>query len=324
MLRSGKKLISTWTSGNLKCRLSTAMVNKVSKKIEIVSAALPLEFNRKVRRLEDFSRWKATECRSFLLYVGYFALKDILEESYYNHFMQLSVAISILISSEYADKISLAEKILICFVKNCKHLYGDSFYIHNVHNLIHLVSDVKRYGTLDSFSAFVFENYLGQLIKLVKKGNQPLQQIVNRVTEKQIFGQELPLNAYEILEFPRLKTELRKIGDNVYYKKCIFKEFTIKLDNENKNNTVLLKDNNVVSVTEIYENRNGSFFTGKPVSLKENVFIRPIHSKRMGKFLSVYEDTLITFNTSEVVGKVISFKYQEEFYFSTMFNTKRS
>ena len=55
--------------------------------------------------------------------------------------------------------------------------------VYNVHSLIHLVDDVRRFGCLDSFSAFKFESLLGQLKKLVRKPNQPLPQIVKRIKE---------------------------------------------------------------------------------------------------------------------------------------------
>ena len=35
--------------------------------------------------------------------------------------------------------------------------------MYNVHGLIHIAEDVKRFGPLDSYSAFPFENYLGHL-----------------------------------------------------------------------------------------------------------------------------------------------------------------
>ena len=38
---------------------------------------IPHEFNRKPRGLEDSDRWKATECRTFLCYVGIVVLKCI-------------------------------------------------------------------------------------------------------------------------------------------------------------------------------------------------------------------------------------------------------
>jgi len=47
----------------------------------------------------ELDRWKATELRSFLLYTGPVVLKSVLEHDIYNHFMCLSVAVSIMLTS---------------------------------------------------------------------------------------------------------------------------------------------------------------------------------------------------------------------------------
>ena len=43
--------------------------------------------------------------------------------------------------------------------------------LYNVHKLIHAADDVTIFGPLESFSAFVFENFLGVKKILRKKGN---------------------------------------------------------------------------------------------------------------------------------------------------------
>jgi hypothetical protein len=49
--------------------------------------------------------------------------------------------------------------------------------------LIHLCDDVLRFGPLQNFSAYPFENFLQYLKKLLRMRNQSLQQIVKRVVE---------------------------------------------------------------------------------------------------------------------------------------------
>lgn len=46
-----------------------------------------------------------------------------------------------------------------------------------------MCDDALRYGLLDSFSAFPFENFLNQLKRLVKSPTKPLEQIVKRLHE---------------------------------------------------------------------------------------------------------------------------------------------
>ena len=53
-----------------------------------------------------------------------------------------------------------------------------------MHNILHIVDDVKMYGRLDNVSCFPYENALGQLKRLVKKPQHPIAQIVRRLHEQ--------------------------------------------------------------------------------------------------------------------------------------------
>lgn len=66
-----------------------------------------------------------------------------------------------------------AEHLLQGFVTGAGALHGE-LYVHNVHSLVHLSQDTCSYGLLDSFSAFLYESYLGQL--------KMLQQILKRTS----------------------------------------------------------------------------------------------------------------------------------------------
>ncbi|KAJ8914057.1 hypothetical protein NQ315_017578 [Exocentrus adspersus] len=104
-----------------------------------------VEFNRKPRSVNEAKRWKATEFRQFLFYTGPVVLKTVL-----NTFAEL---------------------------------YGKEYISHNIHNLLHIIDDVRNFGPLDMFSAFPFENYMQSLKKLIRKSDKPLQQIIRRKAE---------------------------------------------------------------------------------------------------------------------------------------------
>lgn len=72
-----KMLLNTWLSGPLSTRLSSKQVNLISEHLINLSKYLSSDFNQKTRSLHDLPRWKATELRTFLLYVGPVVLKDI-------------------------------------------------------------------------------------------------------------------------------------------------------------------------------------------------------------------------------------------------------
>lgn len=52
----------------------------------------------------------------------------------------------------------------------------------NVHGLLHLANDSAKYGPLETFSAWLFESYLGKLKRKLRISH-PLSQICNRIAE---------------------------------------------------------------------------------------------------------------------------------------------
>jgi len=104
----------------------------------------------------------------------------------------LSVAIRILCTPHQTDElINYAEELLQYFVEQFKTIYGRVNMSYNVHGLVHLGNDVRNFGHLDSFSAFPFETYLGQLKKLIRSSKNPLQQIHRRLSEQNLVNLEL-------------------------------------------------------------------------------------------------------------------------------------
>lgn len=138
--------------------------------------------------MEEISYWKATEFRTFLIYLGPLVLKDVLDVAVYENFLAFHFSISVLISEKHLQKFSLSciKSIINIFITHSKSLYGLEFLIYNVHLVSHICDDVKLFGKLDNFSAFPFENYLGELKSLIKAPTNPLQQIHRRLMEKKL------------------------------------------------------------------------------------------------------------------------------------------
>ena len=74
-----------------------------------------------------------------------------------------------------------ARQLLVKFVEKGGSIYGDKFYVNNVHGLIHLADDNVRFGNLDNVSCFPFENYMSKLKRYVKRPGDELVQVVKRV-----------------------------------------------------------------------------------------------------------------------------------------------
>jgi len=184
-----KKLIFLWL-GNLKhaplsVRLQSKKVTIISNQLLSLKSFITCDFSRVPRSLSEVARWKATEFRLFLLYTGPVVLKSILTDECYSHFICLHVCFRILLDPyvKNYELINFCDRVLTYFVKRIGKLYGNQFISHNVHGLLHVVDDFKKYGPLDKCSCFPFENYLKNLKKMVRKSEKPLEQVVKRYTE---------------------------------------------------------------------------------------------------------------------------------------------
>lgn len=72
-----RKLLITWIGGNLNIRFRAQSVHSLSESLKFLREFVPYEINRKPRSISELSRWKATELRTFLLYLGPAILKKV-------------------------------------------------------------------------------------------------------------------------------------------------------------------------------------------------------------------------------------------------------
>ena len=100
--------------------------------------------------------------------------------------MLLHVAMRILLTPLICDEHNaLANDLLHKFVQQAPSLFGEEFMSYNVHCLIHLAMDAKRYGHLDRVSAFTFENMLKNIKNMLRKPGAKLVQVINRCFENE-------------------------------------------------------------------------------------------------------------------------------------------
>lgn len=137
--------------------------------------------NRNITSLDTYSTFKASQFRTFLLYL-FPVLQGILQKEYFNHLLLLSSAIYILSQEKISkEELKIADEKLKKFVFDYEVLYGKSNMTMNVHCLVHLVECVKNLGPLWSHSMFAFESFNGTLAKYGKSPNNIVNQVVERV-----------------------------------------------------------------------------------------------------------------------------------------------
>jgi hypothetical protein len=279
-----RKLVSLWLTGPLKTRLGRQSVRELDGRVRSLKDHIPIEMKRKPRSFSEFERWKAVEFRLLLLYTGSSVLNDILPIQLYNNFLLLSVAMTIFLDPSmchiYTD---YAHTLLILFVQHFGELYGMDKITYNIHGLVHLSEDVRKYGALDGVSAFPFENFLGKLKKFVRKPSSPLEQIVRRLSEIHSDHQEIQDCASVLCgKGSHFDGPLQK-GVNAVsqFREIKVKSFTIKLTDADR--YVQLQNGDIIAVQNVIvdsSNKYGLIF--KRCKGLECFFSYPLSSRDIG------------------------------------------
>lgn len=186
-----RRMARDWQDGMLHSKafpfpVRRATVNALQAAVSNVASKMPHDFQRQCRSIQECDSWKATEARQFLLYLGPVVLRDVLDTKMYEHFKLLSTAIRCLCCEEFlALNIDNATSWLERFVNDYTKYYGNKC-VYSVHAHCHIADDARMFGALDGISAFPFESYLGRLKGMVHKSHQVVQQIVRRLSEREL------------------------------------------------------------------------------------------------------------------------------------------
>jgi len=104
-----KKLLMLWKGDKIarvdlnNQKFNTRVIKQISERLLTLKKQIPCDFVRKPRSLDELARWKATELRLFLLYVGPIAIYSIVPNTIYQHFLSLNTAMTIYLSPNYKD-----------------------------------------------------------------------------------------------------------------------------------------------------------------------------------------------------------------------------
>lgn len=321
-----RTMILTWSTGNIPHKLSSKLCLRLSSLLVEYRSCVPIEINRKPRELKLLLRWKATEFRTFLLYLGPVVLKCVLTSKKYENFRTLHFAVTILLSPKMckdSEMRNYARLLLQRFVEDFILLYSKDFITHNFHGLIHLVDDSDYYSgitsnfTLETISAFQFENYLQKIKSMVRGYNKPAEQICNRL------GECFLLENY--FETPR-QSSLPKISHihcdgpllsdccGPQYKIHMFHHFQLRItkpDNccGSKNGDIIMVHNFAYS-----KSLKTEVVIGKKFVSQEDYYSVPCNSSSLGIYVVQHFSTLKMWPVSEICLKYIYFPYKNQSY----------
>lgn len=321
-----KKLLTMWLflkKGTR--RLPHHIVESVSEKLVQLKDYTPSEFARKPRALMEANRWKATELRQFLLYTGPIVLKDKLDYPLYLNFMTLSVSLSIMLSQNYHKTyLNYADALLKWFVNNFAVVYGKMYISHNVHALIHLKSDVEKFGPLDECSAFPFENYMFAIKQLLtRKPDKPLQQFARRYAE-QISTAGTEVNSSKAVLKENTYTVKNShingpvLDNNIFvlqYSYVTLPKFSLSVSSGN--NCCQLYDNSIVVVYNIVKDLNSLYIVGKKFTEVRDFYLEPCPSSKFGVYFvenpSGVVQSLQSWDVKHISMKCLLYPYKNGF-----------
>lgn len=288
-----KKCLLGWRDGklgNYRCKWSAKDTSDISQLL--VQIKLPREIHRAVRGLDCVGHWKGLEFRSFLYYIGIAVLKPFLPADVYEHFLTLFCAITICSSEAHAHLVDLAQTMLLHYLENYVKIYGEDFIASNVHNLNHLVDDVKRFGILSKFSAYPFESKLYQIKNMIRSGHKPLAQVAKRSSE---LNQLVTDDAAPNMQTPILKNAIVNSATDIetkMYARVDFENYSLSKDVANK--WFLTKSNQIVMFENVAQCGETLTISGFPLRKITDFFETPIKSSHLSIFHSTCEKNIIT------------------------------
>lgn len=278
-----RKFLYGWRTGSfgMRTKWSYRNENEISAYLLSCNKHKPFEIHRQIRGLSELARWKGTELRTFMLYTSLTVLKKFLPPKYFKHYLLFYCSVVILGNEHHCKNlIDVADDMIKHFLNLFKSFYGICHFTSNLHNLSHLVEEVRIYGVLSNFNAYSFENKLQAVKRLVRSGKLPLNQIAKRILEDK-FDEEYNYTEKKLLHDCPNVTLLKKVDFKcVEFDKfgaiyTVYRELKtndFRLVNTMENQWVLTRTQDIICINYFvsYPDKECFFYGGKIKS--KNIF----------------------------------------------------
>lgn len=320
-----KKCMLRWVYGekgfSSHQKWSKALTALASRLLLNCSRQMPShDFHRKPKNFDNLKRWKGVEFRQLLLYIGIVIFKRILDEKSYNHFKILFCAVQVCSCTAYKQFQTLADKMFKMYVTNYPALYGVHSVGSNVHNIIHIVDDLRHHdvGNLIELSTYKYENALRLLGLKLKHTNLPLEQMARRIME------DSTLN-YDDLISKNDDSKKKKpiVSHQTQRSKKEYEKIEIATDvvltSRNSSDCWFLTDTKeIVRMKYVFRDDSTHEYkiAGQVVEKKEAFFEIPIVSTNLNIFMSNENVTnkLSFYDLRSIYAKIICLPYDKDTY----------
>lgn len=312
-----KRSLLGWRDGSFGTYKTKWCVRDIEKITQfLLNCKMPREIHRSVRGVDCLPHWKGLEYRTFLLYTSIVALKPVLSLDIYEHFLAFFCAVTICSSKQHFKYLNLAEVLLDHYVEYYRDYYGEDYISSNVHNLLHVVDEVRRFGELSSFSTYPFESRLYEIKNLLRNGNRPLAQVAKRITEMTYAETEHLLTSPTSSKCPSLS---KKSGSN--FLKIDFQNFILSAETSDK--WFLTGDGQIVEMLYAIEENSQILIQGRSLQELQAYFQTPVKST----YLNIYaanelnKHTPVQYSIEDVKCKLVAVKSNLQTVFIPLLHT---
>lgn len=155
------KLIIKAKYGNTRWSLHNRL-DVLEKRLKHITP--PNFVHRLTRPLAELKDWKGAELKNFLLFYALPLFHNLLPFDYYENLKLFVVGIYLVSTRSVSDEdIDNSERMLNQYVKEFEILYGADKVLPNSHMLLHIPAGARKYGPVQLFSMFWYEDLNGQL-----------------------------------------------------------------------------------------------------------------------------------------------------------------
>jgi len=313
-----KRFLIGWCNGHFGYGAKWSANDKKSISEYLINCCVPSEIHRKMRSLSELCRWKGTEHKTFLLYISIVVLKNHISKFHYEHFLLFYCSIAIL-NSEYfmTHLVDTADEMINYFLHILKTKMKQINFTSNVHNLCHLVDEVKLFGPLGNFDTYPFENKLQDLKKLIRQRKRPLIELAKRIMEQETIN-HIKIKDCKSSEEAALMQKLNFDSDNfktygqkysVFGKIC-FKDF--RVINEEHNKWFFTVDHTIVAckyVVAYEDNARKIMIYGSALKEQKDFFVTPIKSSTLFIYAAKCKfETPQFYSFDQIICKMFSLK----------------
>ncbi|XP_015124450.1 uncharacterized protein LOC107046364 [Diachasma alloeum] len=293
-------------------RLDDTQIDIINSRMRIIAEYTPREFSRRPTDIRQYHKMKATELRQLILYTGPVINHGVYKSNIYYHYLLYHVALRYFASPHSSPHhVTLAGTLMNQWVKGCSKLYGEKFVTYNAHGHLHMVEDVRRFGYLDSFSAFPYENLTQYLRRMLRKPAHPLQQIARRIREKSNSKGEtrhhhtLTVKSSQPHSNGPRRPDDMDVCSEEYVQYNLIKTDDFTLGTNQRDNCCILNDSSVCLILNIFAAATKGYqLAVQKFRNMESWFPTGLDSTEVGSFkCSKLEPTLHYVDLSEIVAK---------------------